>query len=608
MRSRFWASDLRRAVVISAVALVITSALTVQMAPAAHAATGNSVAPNSVNNLDCNSWSAKYKSARRAMKELCVDPITIMNGKASRFIDNGWYVGHDEPSVKFISSAQGSGNHMTYFMQLAVDPKAAPTTKPTGKTVSDYAELSPAPWFGLPICDSNSYPQNPCAPDSDTNGGSIGDPAAAGSAFMELQFYPPGFAPFLDGPSCDSTHYCAALNIDSLECTYGFASCNNNCIEPVNFAYLQRDGKPAGPPSPQLTDANTFTPNNQTLLMNQGDTLVVTIKDTSAGLMTKVDDLSTHQSGFIVASAANGFMQTNIADCSGTPFNFHAEYSTARQQNQVPWAALEGGVLMETELGHFEPCSSVSNSLQVSETFADGTSFSDPNVYQTCNGSFEAGKTGETCNFTSTGIVCPNATTEGGQACPSTDPASGYVCEFSDAFCMPAGPRPVTTNGVTRNISWPVAGCQDNVFQNGDVDFDGSSYIADWPDGSSSHPTPFSYSGPFDAHGRPYPQLQFETDLAGSEANCDTSTGTGCTAPPLGSNNAPTFYPFWTIGRSARSNACVWNFGNTIAGQTTQNFGGAAEYGAPDVARYGGTLTSAVLANPQLSWRCGVGG
>jgi len=40
-----------------------------------------------------------------------------------RFTDNGHYIGHDEPSVKFISHAAGSGNTMTYFMKLPRDPK-----------------------------------------------------------------------------------------------------------------------------------------------------------------------------------------------------------------------------------------------------------------------------------------------------------------------------------------------------------------------------------------------------------------------------------------------------------------------------------------------------
>ena len=80
------------------------------------------VAPNKVNELDCNGWSSAYKSAKPAMRGLCTDPIQIKNGKAARFIDNGWYVGHDEPSVKFISKVPGSGNTMTYDMQVPVDP------------------------------------------------------------------------------------------------------------------------------------------------------------------------------------------------------------------------------------------------------------------------------------------------------------------------------------------------------------------------------------------------------------------------------------------------------------------------------------------------------
>ena len=127
----------------------------------------------------------------------CTDPLgthtVTYDGKkvirGYRFEDNGHYIGHDEPSVKFISNAAGSGNTMTYFMKLPVDPKKAPT--PNG-SVTDYNELSIAPWFGLPMCDPDSYPQNPCTPDSDTNSGSISNPNDAGSAFMELQFYPPG--------------------------------------------------------------------------------------------------------------------------------------------------------------------------------------------------------------------------------------------------------------------------------------------------------------------------------------------------------------------------------------------------------------------------------
>jgi hypothetical protein len=75
--------------------------------------------------------------------------------------------------------------------------------------------------------------------------------------------------------------------------------------------------------------------------------------------------------------------------------------------------------------------------------------------------------------------------------------------------CVPAGPRPVNFNGTVVKLSWPISGCQDNFFQNGDLDFDGSSCINDWPDGSPNHPTSFEYIWPF-SHGKSYPQIQFE--------------------------------------------------------------------------------------------------
>jgi hypothetical protein len=576
--------------------------------PATSGVAAGGVQPNATNMVDCNGWSNKYGAVRQTAGDLCTDPITVINGTATRFSDNGWYVGHDEPSVKFISSAPGSGNTMSYVMKVSTDPRALPT--PSG-SVTDYGQLSVAPWFGLPICDPGSYPQRPCQPDSDHNSGLISNPHDAGSAFMELQFYPPGFTPFIDSTSCSATKWCAALTIDSLECTFNFATCNNSCIEPVNFAYLQTNGVPAGPPSPQLTDVSTFTPNASTLMINPGDVLAVSISDPRQGFTTVVRDLTTGQTGFMTASAANGFMNTSIADCSGRPFTFHAEYDTASQQNQVPWAALEGGVLMEQEIGHGEVCASLAN--QDPFGFANnGQSFSDAQDYDTCVGGSEgttsdgSPATGEgPCTATATAITCQNATTQGATgptACPTNDPLTGALCEFADGSCFPAGTRTATVNGVSTLESSRANECYNNRFQNGDLDYDGQSYVADWPNGSRNFPTTFQYAGPFMANGQSYPQVQFETDAAGSEALCNVATGADCTAPPISAQ----FYPFWSLGRGNlgfAGTSCMWNFGNTEP-TTISAFGGDGQYGVPDVARYGGTLASPVLANPQFAGGC----
>jgi len=562
------------------------------------------VAPNPVNELDCNGWSKKYGTVRKLAGAECTDPIKVVNGKGKRFIDNGWYVGHDEPSVKFISGTPGSGNTMTYVTKIPRDPRQSPTSS---GSVTDYGQLSIAPWFGLPLCDPKSYPQNNCTRDSDTNTG-LGSATDAGSAFMELQLYPPGYTPFVDSISCSATKWCAALNIDSLECSLNFATCNNNCIEPVNFAFLQTNGVPSGPPSPQLTDVSTFTPNGHTLKINGGDTLQVSITDPAQGFTTTIRDLTTHQTGFMVASAANGFADTNMSDCSGVPHTFHAEYSTASQQNQVPWAALEGGVLMQQEIGHSEVCSSVTNQDPFNTAYPGGQTFSDPNVFATCaGGSDTASPAGEGPCSPQTG-VCQNAQTQGPTgpvACPSNKPASGALCEFADGSCFQQGSRTAVVNGVPATEVSAANECLANRYQNGDLDFDGVDYQSNtWPNGTSNHPTSFQYIGPFQRNGQPYPRVQFETDVAGSEILCNVVTGAGCTAPPIGAN----FYPFWSLSPhplalGSFQTSCLWNFGNQLP-NTLENFGKDAQYGTPDVARYAGTVISAPMANPEFTSRC----
>jgi hypothetical protein len=591
------------------------------LSPAAMTAAGASVAPSPaspevqphhVNQLDCNGYSTKYQALNPGSKMHCTDPVGLQRVKSggksvlrgARFEDNGHYIGHDEPSVKFISSAAGSGNTMTYLMRLPVDPKRRPTAT---ASVTDYSELSIAPWFGLPLCDPGSYPENPCKPDSDSNSGGISDPNAAGSAFMELQLYPPGYAPFADNISCTRTQWCAAMTIDSLEAQFNFANLNTACEEPTNFAFLQTNGVPAGPPSPQLADLATDTPNGHTLKMNPGDVLKLSITDPASGFTTKMTDLTTGQTGFMVASAKNGFMNTNFQTCAGMPHTFHAEYSTAKKRNQVPWAALEGGVIMQQEIGHFESCNSVANLLPVIE----GSTFTDHNVFQTCMGGSE-GKhaVGEGPCDPSTGI-CQHSTTEGTTgpvACPTEDSSTGQLCEFSDGECFPKGTRTLMINGKAKKEHAPVAGCLDDAFQNGDLDFDGTSYQpTTWPDGTRNHPTAFRYIGPFNAAGKSYPRIQFESNVPDSEILCNVTTGVNCDVKPLGSK----FYPFWSLNNSQRlrgthapRGACVWNFGNVLPGVTTRAFHKDAEYGAPDLARFGGTNISAVRANPAVTGNC----
>jgi hypothetical protein len=515
------------------------------IAPAQAAAAKVTLTASKTGELDCNGYSKSQKSVR-AMT--CTDIKGILgvdnqNTWGGKFYDNGNYIGHDEPDTTFESSAPGSGGDITWTETLGADPSAAPTDKTPGKDVSHWFELTPAPWLSMALCDPNSYPQAPCTPNSDSNA-PTSTSNGGGSTFMEMQFYPPGEPPFVDSTSCDTTHWCAALTIDSLECTEGFATCNPSCEEPVNFAFIQTNGKPTGAPSPQEASTSTFVPNKHTLLMNPGDNVVVHMSDAAApgggkAFEVTIDDLTLHTSGWMQASAANGFANTSIADCSGTPFNFQPEYNTAKPGNIIPWAAIATDVSTEFETGHWESCTSLSD--PISNPFDPSDAGGDWNA---CHGPYER-----------------------------HDGPEG--AETGEANCYKAGDTHPGYDG-TGSKTGPdqATGCQDNTFQNGDLDFDGSPYWTEWPTGTTAgtYPSSFVEWMPTTKGGKQYSRFFFQTDIALSESSCTPTTLSGCTVPPSGPGG---FYPYWSEANIGGQ--CVFEFGNVSS--SVKDFGKDAQYG-----------------------------
>lgn len=390
----------------------------------------------------------------------------------------------------------------------------------------------PALWYSMALCDPNSYPQLPCTPDSDTNSPS-GSYPGGGSALLELQFYPPGFPPFADGLSCDDSHWCAALSIDSLECTNGFTFCNGDCEEPVNFAFIQKDGIPTGPPSPQDADVSTVTPNRSTLLMNPGDKLVIQIFDNreAGALETVIRDLSSGETGFMLASARLGFMNTSITDCGGTPWSFRPLYSTASTINQGGWAA--ANINVAYEVGHFTPCTALDGPAPIPVG-----SYDDPS-WNFCEGPYE-------------------------NAGPPDD--STTSAEPNDAPCFYAG----DTHGPLHTAPDLLTGCT-----GADLDYDGTSYWTDWPDSlrPDRYPSPLTFESPTTLFGAEYSQMQFLTDNAATNSLCTPDSTADCVVPPP---QAPGhFYPYYT--QAAVDGTCVWEFGQMTNGNT---FGGDRQYGS----------------------------
>jgi hypothetical protein len=463
------------------------------------------------------------------------------------------YTGHDEPSLLFYSNTAGSGNNATYSLTLPTDPPTLPTQNGSGGTFN--FQLHPAFWFGMAMCDDQSAPNPggssfgptvPCTPNSDSNIFNSTDPTSPsyiglhpGTAFMEMQFYPPGWAPWPAGNSCAATLWCAALNIDSLSQNMNTGqSLNATCqaitgVEYVNFAFITKNGVSQAPASPVNSTLATFTPNlKQDLFMHSGDTLTVAMGDTSSGFNVTINDVTTGQHGSMTASAANGFGEVQFAptgtSCTNIPTDFHPAYSTSSEATRVPWAAHSYNVAFSDEIGHFEYCNKVDES------------------------------TG-TC--TTAGVNDPSGV------------------DGDDVGCF----TPAESTRIR------IGGCLGT-----DVDFDGPEYQNTWPGTLSNasqdalvNPAPIRFTSPLTNGTTNYDRVAFEADLPRIEfatsppcqrhiSNpADPSPGTGCVNPPAGAN----FYPFYST--TSVAGQCQWQLGGNFIPGTTNNFGGnsTAEFG-----------------------------
>src|SRR6476661_8844863 len=309
------------------------------------------------------------------VRALCDDNAPLCAEALDSIGYEGQYTGHDEPSLLFYSNTPGAGNNQQYRLVVPQDPPILPTQDGTGGTFNFQDRI--AFWFGMDLCDNQSAPEfthAPCTPNSDTNIFDGADPSQAdyigrhpGTAFLELQFYPPGWAPFLNAISCDATQWCAAMAIFSFNRNQNtFVDNNAACLntvglEPANFAFITTSGVPQAPPGPLDLTAGSFTPDpSKDLFMGAGDRLNISIHDSSAGLVTQIDDLTSGESGSMTASVANGFAQVNYdptaATCTETPYAFHPMYATSSEHTRVPWAAHSYNVAFSDEIGHWEYC------------------------------------------------------------------------------------------------------------------------------------------------------------------------------------------------------------------------------------------------------------
>jgi hypothetical protein len=483
---------------------------------------------------------ATSAGAQQKVEKLrCEEGSPLCAEAAEALAYQGQYTGHDEPSLLFYSDKAGAGSNQSYRVVVPADPPTLPTQDGTGGTFNFQDRI--AFWFGMALCDNQSGPEftnAPCTPNSDSNIFDSADPTQPdyigrhpGTAFLELQFYPPGWVPFLQAISCDPTKWCAAMAIFSFNSNQNTGVANNAAclnsvgIEPANFAFITRSGTPHAPASPLSQTLASFTPDPaQDLFMSANDALEVSIHDSADGLVTEIHDLTSGQSGSMTASVANGFAQVNYqptaSTCTQTPYAFHPMYATSSEHTRIPWAAHSYNIAFSDEIGHFEYC-----------------------------------------NHANTQGTCVNP---GGN--DNKKDADDTGCFNADASFLVQ-----------------VSGCIAT-----DNDFDGVSYQKTWPGSltdpvadAARNPHSILFSSPTFNNGHNYSRIGFEADLPRIEAAdfggiCNRTTGAGCSNPPPNSN----FYPFYST-RSDGSVGCFWQLGGANIPGTTNTFGGnsSAEFG-----------------------------
>jgi hypothetical protein len=519
--------------------VAVMSAIPVILAPAAVASASQSVAA---------ARPAQAAPASSYPKSLCQERPFMCLDKYKSIGQNGAYTGHDEPTTQFISKRPGTGGgQLTYNITLPKSAPVKPNQAGTGGTW-DFQRRATF-WLSITMCDTESSPNftKTCNPNSDANAAfRSSDPnspdyigKSPGNAFMELQFYTPGWVPQFDGFGCSATKWCANMTIDSLsdQDNTGVqqnADCLNNHAlvgeEPINWAYLTKDGRSQAPANPlALSDDPALTglnPDlNKDLLMNPGDRLRVFMHDTPAGYRVDITDLSTGGHGSMTASVANGFghvlFEPNATTCHVAPFAFHPMYSSAVARGTT-WGAHTTNVGFSDEIGHFEYCNAL-----------------DPNG---------------------------NCATAG---------AGDNALDVDDQACL---------DGSQFNALIPIIGC---ILDDGD--FDGPSYQLDWPGTLANHSadqrlhgTPVQFTVPT-TRGSALEQVAFENDMpriergepGNANPQCDRLTGANCVNPPVGAQ----FYPIYTLAQA--HGQCVLQQGGALIPGTTNTFGGtsATEYG-----------------------------
>ena len=186
-----------RLAALSLMSLPLLAVTALPASAASHAASQAKVLKDTAGSID--------EPLCQSNKSTCVDAASNLGGE---------YVGHDEPSVLFKSGIPGSGNDMTYVSDAAEgseDPAERVGCRAAARGTSSCGRRSGS---GSRCATPSPRPSSPRSahrtPTATTWSAAIRarrtiSASIPGNAFMELQFYGPGYVPQFEGFGCTAT-------------------------------------------------------------------------------------------------------------------------------------------------------------------------------------------------------------------------------------------------------------------------------------------------------------------------------------------------------------------------------------------------------------------
>ena len=110
------------------VAAAAVAGIQLMAMPGTSLAASGTAAISPTGELDCNGYSPVQAPVKPG-GAICAEVHAH-----GQLYDNGWYIGHDEPTIQFYSRHPGSSTSITWVQTLPRDPRRLPTVNGPGRT------------------------------------------------------------------------------------------------------------------------------------------------------------------------------------------------------------------------------------------------------------------------------------------------------------------------------------------------------------------------------------------------------------------------------------------------------------------------------------------